>query len=159
MGLITEPEPPVFVSVSDTPITVLQAHTLYVSEERVSELVDVPDCRRDSHSPQASIKQGQTSQLMENEALQETAGFQTTFSFLVKTSNCNRNCSSHMYTWLLLKRGWAEFLLLQSAEISFTLPYLLAAHWFGTGCVTMALHNNVRDQLTGDIHNTSAESS
>ena len=53
-------------------------------------LVDVPDCRRDSHSPQASIKQGQTSQLMKSEALQETAGFQTTFRFLIKTSNCNR---------------------------------------------------------------------
>lgn len=42
---------------------------LYFSGEQVSDLVDVPDCHRDSHSPQASIKQGQTSHMMEGEAL------------------------------------------------------------------------------------------
>lgn len=131
--------------------------TYSIRQWRLSELVDVPDCRRDSHFPPASIKRGQTSQLMESEALQETAGFQTAFSFLMKISNCNRSCSSHICTWLL-KRVRAEFLLLQAAETSFPLPYLLTAHRFRAGCATMALHNNVRDQLTRDFHNTSAES-
>lgn len=159
LGLVTEPEPSVFVSVYKMCQSLSSRHILYTSTKKVLELVDVPDCHRDSHSPQASIKQGQTSQLMKSEALQETGGFQTTFGFLIKTSNCNRSCNSHIYTWLLLKRGWAEFLLPQAAKIGFPLPYLLAAHRFGAGCATVALHDNVWDQLTGDFHNTSAESS
>lgn len=31
--------------------------------------MDVPDCRRDSHSPQASIEQSQTFQLMESKGI------------------------------------------------------------------------------------------
>lgn len=128
-------------------------HTLYTSVKRVLELVDVSDCRRDSHSTQASIKQGQGSQLMESEAV-----FQSPFSLQIKISNCNRSCRSNVYTWVLLKKGWAAFSLPQAVIIDFPLPYLLAAHRSGAGCATVALHHNVGDHLTGDFHNTSAES-
>lgn len=54
----------------------------------MSNLVDVPDCHRDSHSIQASIEQGQASHRKEREALEEAIGFQITSSFMLKTSSC-----------------------------------------------------------------------
>lgn len=104
--------------------------------------------------PSSKVKALSLSPLMESEAV-----FQTTFSLLIKISNCNRSCCSNVYTWFLLKKGWAEFSLPQAVKIDFPFPYLLTAHRSGAGCVTLALHHNIRDHLTGDFHNTSAESS